>query len=256
MIKSKHMYFVIATMTLGCAHTVSAVQLDGVHGHWGHIAGAADETPCAACSPKTKSDFEGDTTSWNEYWTDFKDDTSNEHDNFSCAWDVSGLSGIGNSINDYIFPIGTQSETYDGQYYDCTSSGWVLHGSYLNGTFNYNNGTIYNGVDCERIGDGGQYYQCASCSSASCNGGYYGNPTGCRVTERDCTKCPDSSYKKALGSSGRFTCTSIMQSGQSTAGSNRTSSGCELPRYYGGSDGVYCDDNGFFILDSECSYAG
>ena len=234
----------------------SAVQFDNISGHWAHIVNASDETPCVACLPETESDFEGNTTSWNEFWADFKDDTSDEHDVFSCAWDVSGLSGIDISINDYSFPIGAQSETYDGRYYDCTSSGWVLHETTLNGTFVHNNGTIYDGKDCKWIADGGQYYQCSSCSGVSCNSGYYGNPTNCAVTEYDCGKCPNSSYKKALGGSGSFKCTSMLQAGQSTAGSNRTSSGCKIPRYVGGSDGVYCDDNGFFIFDSECSYAG
>lgn len=250
MIKSRHMYFVIATMALGYTSTASAVKLSHVNGHWAHISNTADEVPCAACSPKTQDDF-SDTTTWTEWWAGFLDDTSDEHGEFSCTWQTA-------SQTDYIFPIGTQSETYDGRYYDCTSSGWVLHESStsLNGTFDRNGGTIYNGKDCEWIADNGQYYQCSSCSSVSCNDGYYGNPTNCRVTEYDCTKCPDSSYKKALGGSGSFACTSMLQAGQSTAGSNRTSSGCKIPRFYGGSDGAYCNDNGFFIWDSECSYAG
>ncbi len=255
MIKSKHMYFVIATMALGYAHTASAVQLDGVKGHWAHIAKAADEVPCAACSPKVHSDFEGDETSWNEWWAGFLEDTDDEHGGFACTW---GPNTIMTDIDDYIFPIGTQSETYNGQYYDCTASGWVLHEETqsLDGTFSRNGGTIYGGKNCKWVADNGQYYQCASCSSVSCNAGYYGNPTGCQVTEYDCNKCPDSSYKKAMGGSGNYTCTSLLQSGQSSSSSNTSISGCKIPRYYGGSNGAYCNDNGFFIWDSECSYAG
>ncbi len=251
MIKSRHMYFVIATMALGYTSTASAVKLDAANGHWAHISKTADEVPCAACSPKTASDFE-DTNTWNEWWAGFVDDTADERGDFSCRWqDASETS--------YIFPIGTESELYNGKQYDCTASGWELRGSSStgsNGTFNYNGGTIYNGVNCRWIADGGQYYQCASCSSVSCNDGYYGNPTGCTVDEYDCDKCPDSSYKKAIGGSGNFTCTAILQAGQSTAGANRTISGCRIPQLAGGSDGAYCNDNGFFIWDSACSYAG
>lgn len=244
------MYFVIATMALGYTSTASAVKLDAANGHWAHISKTADEVPCAACSPKTASDFE-DTNTWNEWWAGFVEDTNDEHGDFSCRWQNA-------SETSYIFPIGTESELYNGKQYDCTASGWELRGSStsLNGTFNLNGGTIYNGKDCESIVDGAHYYRCSSCSSVSCNDGFYGNPTDCTVTEDDCSRCPYSSYKKAIGGSGNFTCTTVLQAGQSTAGSNRTSSGCKIPRFYGGSDGAYCNDNGFFIWDSECSYAG
>ena len=250
MIKSRHMYFVIATMALGYTSTASAVKLDDANGHWAHIGNTADEVPCAACSPQTASDFE-DTNTWNEWWAGFVEDTNDEHGNFSCRWqDASETS--------YIFPIGTESELYNGKQYDCTASGWELRGSSMNGTFDYNNGTIVGGTNCKFQAEGGsQYYYCSSCTSVSCNDGFYGNPTDCRVAEFDCDKCPDSSYKKAIGGSGSFyTCTTILQSGQSMAGVNRTISGCKIPRFYGGSDGAYCNDNGFFIWDSECSYAG
>lgn len=245
------MYFVIATMALGYTSTASAVKLDGANGHWAHISNTADEVPCAACSPKTARDFGDDTNTWNEWWAGFMDDTADEHGDFSCRWQNA-------SEKSYIFPIGTESELYNGKQYDCTASGWELRGSStsLNGTFNLNGGTIYNGKDCESIVDGAHYYRCASCSSVSCNDGFYGNPTDCTVTEDDCSKCPDSSYKKALGGSGNFTCTSMLQAGQSVAGQNSTISGCKIPRFYGGSDGAYCNDNGFFIWDSACSYAG
>ena len=250
MIKSRHMYFVIATMALGYTSTASAVKLDDANGHWAHIGNTADEVPCAACSPQTASDFE-DTNTWNEWWAGFVEDTNDEHGNFSCRWQDA-------SETNYIFPIGTQSELYNGKQYDCTASGWELHGSSMNGNFEYNNGTIVGGTNCKFQAEGGsQYYYCSSCTRVSCNDGFYGNPTDCRVTEQDCDKCPDSSYKKAIGGSGSFyTCTTILQSGQSTAGVNRTISGCKIPRFYGGSDGAYCNDNGFFIWDSECSYAG
>lgn len=244
------MYFVIATMALGYTSTASAVKLDDANGHWAHIGNTADEVPCAACSPQTASDFE-DTNTWNEWWAGFVEDTNDEHGNFSCRWQDA-------SETNYIFPIGTQSELYNGKQYDCTASGWELHGSSMNGNFEYNNGTIVGGTNCKFQAEGGsQYYYCSSCTRVSCNDGFYGNPTDCRVTEQDCDKCPDSSYKKAIGGSGSFyTCTTILQSGQSTAGVNRTISGCKIPRFYGGSDGAYCNDNGFFIWDSECSYAG
>lgn len=250
MIKSRHMYFVIATMALGYTSTASAVKLDDANGHWAHIGNTADEVPCAACSPQTASDFE-DTNTWNEWWAGFVEDTNDEHGNFSCRWQDA-------SETNYIFPIGTQSELYNGKQYDCTASGWELHGSSMNGNFDYNNGTIVGGTNCKFQAEGGsQYYYCSSCTSVSCNDGFYGNPTDCRVAEFDCNKCPDSSYKKAIGGSGSFyTCTTILQSGNSKAGSNRSSSGCKIPRFYGGSDGAYCNDNGFFIWDSECSYAG
>ncbi len=250
MIKSRHMYFVIATMALGYTSTASAVKLDAALGHWAHIYNTADEVPCAACSPKTASDFE-DTNTWNEWWAGFVEDTNDEHGDFSCRWQNA-------SEKSYIFPIGTESELYNGKQYDCTASGWVLRGSStsLNGTFDRNGGTIYNGVDCEWIADNGQYYQCASCSSVSCNNGYYGDPTGCTVKEYDCTRCPDSTYKKAIGGSGNFTCTAVLQTGQSVAGQNSTISGCKIPQLAGSSDGAYCNDNGFFIWDSACSYAG
>ena len=244
------MYFVIATMALGYTSTASAVKLDDANGHWAHIGNTTDEVPCAACSPNTASDFE-DTNTWNEWWAGFVEDTNDEHGNFSCRWQDA-------SETNYIFPIGTQSELYNGKQYDCTASGWELHGSSMNGNFEYNNGTIVGGTNCKFQAEGGsQYYYCSSCTRVSCNDGFYGNPTDCRVTEQDCDKCPDSSYKKAIGGSGSFyTCTTILQSGQSTAGVNRTISGCKIPRFYGGSDGAYCNDNGFFIWDSECSYAG
>lgn len=251
------MYFVIATMALGYTSTASAVKLDGANGHWAHISNAADEVPCAACSPKTARDFGDDTNTWNEWWAGFEEDTADEHGAFSCSWFPDYAGG---DINDYIFPIGTESELYNGKQYDCTASGWVLRGSSSstgsNGTFHRNGGTIYDGVDCKWIADGGQYWQCVSCSSVSCDDGYFGDPTGCTVTEDDCSKCPDSTYKKAIGGSSNFTCTAILQAGQSTAGSNRTISDCKIPRFYGGSDGAYCNDNGFFIWDSECSFAG
>lgn len=243
------MYFVIATMALGYTSTASAVKLDDANGHWAHISNTADEVPCAACSPQTASDFE-DTNTWNEWWAGFLDDTADERGNFSCRWQNA-------SETSYIFPIGTQSELYNGKKYDCTADGWELHDSGMNGTFEYNNGTIVGGTNCKFQAEGGsQYYYCSSCTRVSCNDGYYGDPTDCRVTEQDCDKCPDSSYKKAIGGSGNFTCTTILQSGQSTAGVNRTISGCKIPQLAGSSDGAYCNDNGFFIWDSACPYAG
>lgn len=251
------MYFVIATMALGYTSTASAVKLDGANGHWAHISNTADEVPCAACSPKTARDFGGDTNTWNEWWAGFEEDTADEHGAFSCSWSPDYAGG---DINDYIFPIGTESELYNGKQYDCTASGWVLRGSSSstgsNGTFHRNGGTIYDGVNCKWIADGGQYWQCSSCSSVSCDDGYFGDPTGCEVTEDDCSKCPDSTYKKAIGGSGNFTCTAVLQAGQSVVGQNRTISGCKIPQLTGGSDGAYCDNNGFFIWNSACSFAG
>ena len=253
MIKSRHMYFVIATMALGYTSTASAVQLSDVNGHWGHIGVAADEVPCAACSPKTASDFgEENTNAWKEWWAGFLDDTAGEHEQFSCAWGAEN-DNAGGDINNYIFPIGTVSELYNGKSYECTASGWVLRGS--NGTFTRHNGTIYGGVNCLYMEEG-DYYQCPSCSSVSCDEGYYGNPTGCSVRESDCSKCPVSTYRTSIGGSGNYTCTTILQPGQSVAGQNSTISDCEIPRLLGGSAGSYCNDNGFFIWDSACSYAG
>lgn len=243
------MYFVIATMALGYTSTASAVKLSDVNGHTARIANTADDVPCAVCTPKTASDFNPDTNEWNEWWGGFVDDpVEYEREELGCARPLEDMS-------DYIFSVGTKSELYGGKSYDCTDSGWVLSGPVYNGTYDNNNGTIYDGVSCTFDAEGSSW-QCASCSSVSCNDGYYGDPTGCAVRLNDCLPCPVSTYKTAIGDSGNYTCTTILQPGQSTAGSNRTISGCKIPKLVGGSGGAYCNDNGFFIWDSACSYAG
>lgn len=241
------MYFIIATMALGYTSTASAVQLSDVDGHSARIAKADDMMPCAVCTPKTASDFNPDTNEWNEWWGGFMEDLAAERESLACNPPLEDMS-------DYIFSIGEESELYNGKQYDCTESGWVLRRPVYNGTYDNNNGTIYDGVSCTFEADGSRW-QCASCSSVSCNDGYYGDPTGCQVGLNECLPCPVSTYKKAIGGSGNFTCTTQLQVGQSTAGSNRTISDCKIPQLTGGS-GAYCNDNGFFIWDSACSYAG
>lgn len=244
------MYFVIATMALGYTSTASAVQLSDVNGHTARIANTDDMVPCAICSPHTPSDFNPDTNEWNDWWGGFMDDpVADERDSLGCALPLADMS-------DYIFSVGAESELYDGKSYDCTGDGWVLREPVYDGTYNLHNGTIYDGVGC-RFSAEESFWQCASCSSVSCNDGYYGEPTDCRVMLGECTKCPDSTYKKAIGGSGSFyTCTTQLQPGQSVAGQNSTISDCQIPKLVGGSGGAYCNDNGFFIWNSACSYAG
>lgn len=244
------MYFVIATMALGYTSTASAVKLSDVNGHTARIANTDDMVPCAICSPRNPSEFNPDTNEWNDWWGGFVDDPVNiERESLGCAAPLEDMS-------DYIFSVGAESELYDGKSYDCTADGWVLREPVYDGTYNKHNGTIYDGVSCRFDAEGG-FWHCASCSSVSCNDGYYGNPTDCAVRYDECNKCPNSTYKKAIGGSGSFyTCTTQLQPGQSTAGSNRTISDCNIPKLVGGSGGAYCNDNGFFIWDSACSYAG
>lgn len=250
MIKSRHMYFVIATMALGYvgdAVAVMAPRLENSPAPNGKLArkyNVDDYVGCVACLQYDESTFEG-TRAFTDYLTEELSDYS--AGNLGCNTNLDSIE---------VYSWGTSSRPDDdGVYYHCNSSGWTQQklSSVPDGTHDYNNGTITNGKNCERITENGQYYSCQSCASALCNDGYYGDPTGCTIKENDCTKCPDSEYKKASGSSSNFTCTTILQAGQSTAGPNRTISGCKIPKLTGGS-GAYCNENGFFIWDSACSY--
>ena len=252
MIKSRHMYFVIATMALGYvgdAVAAMAPRLETNPAPNGKLArkyNVDDYVGCVACLQYDESTFEGAGA--------FTDYLAGELSDYS-----AGNLGCNTSFDSIeVYSWGTSSRPDDaGVYYHCNSSGWTQQklSSVPDGTYDYNNGTITNGKNCERITENGQYYSCQSCTSTLCNDGYYGSPTGCTIKENDCTRCPDSSYKKAIGGSGNFTCTTILQAGQSTAGPNRTISGCKIPQL-AGSSSAYCNDNGFFIWDSACSYAG
>lgn len=246
------MYFIIATMALGyvgAAAAATAPRLEtnpAPNGKFARKYNADDYFGCVVCLQYDETDYDG-TDAFQEYLAEELADQ--DAGNLPCNTSLDSVE---------VYRWGTSSRPDDdGVYYNCNASGWTRGNLLSDGTYNYNNGTILNGHNCRYIGDAGKYYSCESCASALCNDGYYGDPTGCEITEYDCNKCPDSTNKKAIGGSGSFyTCTTILQSGQSTAGPNRTISGCKIPQLTGGSGGAYCNDNGFFIWDSACSYAG
>lgn len=246
------MYFVIATMALGyvgaaAAATVTAPRLSDRPAPNGKLArkyNVDDYAGCVACLQYDERTYVG-ASGFEDYLAEELSDYGNA--DLACNTNFDVLE---------IYTWGTSSRPNDnGVYYNCTASGWTIKRPTLaDGTYSSNHGTIKNGRNCIYITDGA-YYSCESCTSASCNDGYYGDPTGCAIKENDCTECPVSEYKKAVGGSGNFTCTTRLQAGQSTAGYNSTISDCKIPQLAGSSD-AYCDDNGFFIWDSACSYAG
>ena len=252
MIKSRHMCFVIATMALGyvgdaAAVTVTAPRLETNPAPEGKLArkyGVDDSVGCVACLQYDERTYVG--LSGFENWV-----------RTQLADSDAGVLACNDSFDALeIYTWETSSRPDDnGVYYNCTASGWTIKKPTLpDKTYNYNNGTIENGHNCIYITDGA-YYSCESCTSASCNNGYYGNPTGCAIKKNDCHECPVSTYRRATGDSGNFACAKILQSGRSTAGENRTISDCKIPQLNGES-GAYCNDNGFFIWDSPCPYAG
>lgn len=254
MIKSRHMYFVIATMALGyvgdaAAVTVTAPRLSDRPAPNGKLArkyNVDDSVGCVACLQYDERTYVG-VSGFDEYLAEELSDYGNA--DLACNTNLDSIE---------VYSWGTSSRPNDnGVYYNCTASGWTLKQPTLpNGTYSSNHGTIKNGRNCIYITDGA-YYSCESCTSASCDDGYYGAPTGCAIKANDCHKCPVSTNRTSYGNSAStYVCTDQLQAGQSTAGYNRTISGCKIPRFYGGSDGAYCNDNGFFIWDSECSYAG
>lgn len=251
------MYFVIATMALGYVGDAAAVadmapRLEDNPAPNGQLArkyNVDDYVGCVACLQYDETNFEG-TDAFHNYLAE------------ELAGYVDG--GVGNLACNIrfdsveVYSWGTSSRPNDnGVYYYCNSSGWVRKNLLPDGTYNNNNGTITDGHNCTHIADNGSYYSCESCTSALCNDGYYGHPTGCEVKDHDCSKCPDSTYKRSFGGSvSAYVCTTQLQAGQSVAGQNSTISGCKIPQLTGGSGGAYCNDNGFFIWDSACSYAG
>lgn len=247
------MYFVIATMALGyvgdaAAVTVTAPRLSDRPAPNGKLArkyNVDDSVGCVACLQYDERTYVG-VSGFDEYLAEELSDYGNA--DLACNTNLDSIE---------VYSWGTSSRPNDnGVYYNCTASGWTIKKPTLpDKTYKHNNGTILNGHNCIYITDG-EYYSCESCTSASCNDGYYGNPTGCAIKANDCKVCPDSTYKKAIGGSGNFTCTTVLQAGQSMAGENRTISGCKIPQLAGSSDGAYCNDNGFFIWDSACPYAG
>lgn len=248
MIKSRHMYFVIATMALGYVGDAAATMAPRLsdnpapNGKLARKYNVDDYVGCVACLQYDETAFE-ETDAFRQYLTEELSDYS--VGNLGCNTSLDSIE---------VYSWGTSSRINDnGVYYNCNSTGWVQGNLLPDGDYNNNNGTITNGHNCTYIADNGSYYSCESCANALCNDGYYGDPTGCEIKENDCTRCPDSTYKKAIGSSSNFTCTTILQAGQSTAGPNRTISGCKIPKLTGGS-GAYCNENGFFIWDSACSY--
>ncbi len=256
MIKSRHMYFVIATMTLGYVGDAAAATAPRLtpepYGVWARQYNVEDSVGCLVCLQYDKTSYEGTESDYRDYVAEelygYYDGVAYDTGDVICNSDL-------NAVKVYAWDTHSLPDEA-GVYYLCTSDGWTKKNYLPNGTFNYNNGTITDGVQCEYMADGDQYV-CASCSSVSCNDGYYGNPTDCAVGPGVCLPCPNSTYKKAIGGSGNFyTCTTQLQPGQSTAGSNRTISDCNIPKLVGGSGGAYCNDNGFFIWDSACSYAG
>lgn len=248
------MYFVIATMALGyvgaaAAATATAPRLANNPAPNGKLArkyNVADSVGCVACLQYDERTYVG-TGGFTDYLANELSDYS--AGNLGCNANFNALE---------IYTWGTSSRPDDsGVYYNCTASGWTIKKPTLpDGTYNYNNGTILNGKNCQYIIENGRYYSCQSCTSALCNDGYYGNPTGCAVKENDCHKCPVSTNRVASSTSAStYTCTTLLQSGQSTAGYNSTISGCKIPQLTGGSGGAYCSDSGFFIWDSACFYA-
>ena len=243
------MYFVIATMALGYVGDAAATMAPRLsdnpapNGKLARKYNVDDYVGCVACLQYDETAFE-EPDAFRQYLTEELSDYS--AGNLGCNTSLDSIE---------VYTWGTSSRTNDnGVYYNCNSTGWVRGNLLPDGDYNNNNGTITNGHNCTYIADNGSYYSCESCANALCNDGYYGDPTGCEIKDHDCSRCPDSTYKKAIGGSGNFTCTTILQSGQSTAGPNRTISGCKIPKLTGGS-GAYCNENGFFIWDSACSYA-